>query len=72
MQQKSTKHFVSFTPFLFLIFAKTHDKETKKKQIKHIKYVTYAPHISLNIYLCTLRQFFKDYNTGNHKAWKTF
>lgn len=57
MQQKSTKHFVSFTPFLFLIFAKTHDKETKKKQIKHIKYVTYAPYISLNIYLCILRQF---------------
>ena len=57
MQQKSTKHFVSFTPFLFLIFAKTHDKETKKKQIKHIKYVTYSPYISLNIYLCTLRQF---------------
>lgn len=57
MQQKSTKHFVSFTPILFLIFAKTHDKEIKKKQIKHIKYVTYAPYISLNIYLCTLIQF---------------
>ena len=70
MQQKSTKHFVSFTPISFLFFRKTPYKETKKGQAKHIKYVTYAPYISLNIYLCVLKQFLKDCNTETHKAWE--
>ena len=72
MQQKSTKHFVSFTPILFLIFAKTHDKEIKKKanQTYKICYIrtTYKPkYIPLHI-----KTVLKDCNKENHKAWKTF
>lgn len=71
MQQKSTKHFVSFTPFLFLIFAKRMIKKQKKaNQTYKICYILtiYKPKY-IPLYIKTV---LKDCNKENHKAWKTF